>query len=340
MAEDQRPGTIYWIDHFAVPSNDLDRWIKFQVDVLGAKLNRINGLTTEARLSGRGGGVAAFCNMPNTMIDGFLADSILPAAHEPGAGLPRFGFFIREQDIDEHLRRLDELGVAHTDPIRTSEEGQEGTAIRFADPDGNQLEFWAPARMPAGAMASETPAKVGRISHAVYESRDLDRTAGFFDRYAALDPVRSDDLSKDVLAMPLAGGGRIVYHKVDALSDWTLTRARGGPHAALTVRDEDFWGNYKRMWADLPEGERPEGATDVSQFPALPARTVMHGSGGGRRWFKMYGRGDDFYDWDANAFHFIGSVGMDQSPELTYKAHSMDWHSERVAKDANGKPIV
>ena len=58
----------------------------------------------------------------------------------------------------------------------------------------------------------------------------------------------------------------------------------------------------------------------------------------------MYGRGDDFYDWDSNAFHFIGSVGLDQSPDLTYKAHSMDYHSEHVAKDANGyaieKPIA
>ena len=41
MAEDQRPGTIYWIDHFAVPSNDLDRWIKFQMNVVGAELVRI-----------------------------------------------------------------------------------------------------------------------------------------------------------------------------------------------------------------------------------------------------------------------------------------------------------
>src|SRR5213079_1698534 len=133
-----------------------------------------------ARLSGRGGGVAAFCNMPNTMIDGFLADAMLPAAREPGAGLPRFGFFIREQDIDEHLRRLDELGVAHTDPIRTSEEGQEGTAIRFADPDGNQLEFWAPARMPAGAMNDESAQKVGRVAVATFESRDLAKTTEFY----------------------------------------------------------------------------------------------------------------------------------------------------------------
>ena len=338
MAEDQRPGTVYWIDHFAVPSNDLDRWIKFQINVLGAKLERINGLTTEARR--RDQGIAAFCRTPYSMVDAFLQAEQLPTPAEPGEGLPRFGFFIRPEDVDEHLRRLDEQHVPHTDPTPTSDEGQEGVAIRFADPDGNQLEFWAPARMPAGAMAGATPLKVGRISHAVYESRDLDRTADFFDRFAALDPISSADLPKDTLAMPLGGGGRLVYHRVDSLGDWTLARASGGPHAALTVRDEDFWANYRRMWATLPEGDRPDSPAATADFAALPARTVMHGSGGGRRWFKMYGRGDDFYDWDANAFHFIGSVGLADSQELTYKAHSMDWHSDRVAKDANGRPIV
>jgi predicted enzyme related to lactoylglutathione lyase len=337
MAEDQRPGTIYWIDHFAVPSNDLDQWIRFHMNVLGAGLARINGLTREARE--RNQGVAAFLRTPNTMVDGFLQMKELPPIEAPGAGLPRFGFFIRAEDIDEHLRRLDEHKVAHTEPIHSSAEGQEGTAIRFADPDGNQYEFWAPTRMPTGAMAGETPAKVGRISHAVYESRDLDRTAGFFNTYAALDPIVNADVEKDTLAMPLAGGGRIVYHKVDELSALTLARASGGPHAALTVRDEDFWGNYKRLWDGIPEGERPEGAEDID-FRPLPARSIMHGSGGGRRWFKMYGRGDDFYDWDANSFHFIGSVGLEQSPELTYRAHSMDWHSERVTKDASGRPII
>ena len=147
MAEDQRPGTIYWIDHFAVPSNDLDRWVKFQMNVVGAELVRINGLTTEARQRNQGG-VAAFCRTPYSMVDGFLASEQLPAAAEPGAGMPRFGFFIRPEDIDEHLRRLDEQQVPHTDPIRTSAEGQDGTAIRFVDPDGNRLEFWAPTRLP------------------------------------------------------------------------------------------------------------------------------------------------------------------------------------------------
>lgn len=338
MIEDQRPGTVYWIDHFAVPSNDLDRWIRFQIDVHGASLVRINGLTREARQ--RNQGIAAFCRTPYSMVDGFLVDRKLPAPAAPGAALPRFGFFIREEDIEEHLRRLDAHGIPHTDPIRTSAEGQEGTAIRYTDPDGNQLELWAPKRMPPGAMAGATPAKVGRISHAVYESRDLDRTADFFNRFASLDPIRSADLDRDTLALALAGGGRIVYHRVESLGEWTLARASGGPHAALTVRDEDFWPNYKRMWEGLPEGERPDATPVTADFAALPARTVMHGSGGGRRWFQMYGRGDDFYDWDANAFHFIGSVGMERSPELTYEAHSMDWHSERVPKDANGRPII
>src|SRR5438874_80368 len=102
MAEDQRPGTIYWIDHFAVPSNDLDQWIKFQVNVIGAKLHRINGLTTEARQ--RNQGIAAFCATPYSMVDAFLSSDPLPAAAEPGVRFPRFGFFIRPEDIEEHLR--------------------------------------------------------------------------------------------------------------------------------------------------------------------------------------------------------------------------------------------
>ncbi|MEA2640603.1 MAG: Glyoxalase/Bleomycin resistance protein/Dioxygenase superfamily [Chloroflexota bacterium] len=339
MAEDQRPGTVYWIDHFAVPTNDLSKWLTFTMDVLGGKLARINGANTEARK--RGQSMIGFCHMPYSMIDGFLQDEMLPAAAEPGAMLPRFGYFIRAEDIDEHLRRLDEYHVPHTDPIRTSAEGQDGTAIRFTDPDGNQLEFWAPARMPTGAMEGAGPLKVGRISHGVYESRDLERTADFYDRFAALDPIRSVDVPKDTLAMPLAGGGRIVYHQVDELGSWTTARARGqGPHTALTVRDDDYFENYRRMWATLPDtGDSERGDTQIDQT-TLPARTVMHGSGGGRKWFQLFGRGDDFYDWDANAFHFIGSEGLERSPGMTYKAHSMEYHVERVPKDASGRPVV
>ncbi len=339
MAEDQRPGTVYWIDHVAFPTNDLTRWIDFTVDILGAKPDRITGLTTAARL--RGQPSIVFCRTPYSIVDGFLQNEILPPAPAPGEVLPRVGFFIRKEDIAEHLRRLDEHGVPHTDAMRTSDEGQDGTAIRFTDPDGNQFEFWAPEHMPIGGMAGAGPLKVGRISHAVYESRDLDRTAAFFSKFAALDPINSADIPKDTLAMPLVGGGRIVYKQVDELGTWTLGRARWqGPHTALTVRDEDYFDNYRRMWASLPESDTTQRPEDSVAMAALPARTIMHGSAGGRHWFSLFGRGDDFYDEDANSFHFIGSAGMDESPALTYKSHSMEYHVERVPKDANGRPIV
>jgi hypothetical protein len=69
--------------------------------------------------------------------------------------------------------------------VKTTADGDEGTVIYLADPDGNQYEFWAPAHMPEGAMEICTSEKVGRISHAVYGSRDLVRTAAFFEKYVA-----------------------------------------------------------------------------------------------------------------------------------------------------------
>ena len=84
---------------------------------------------------------------------------------------------IFELRLDGHLRRLDLHGIPRTDPLRTAAEGDEGIAIYFQDPDGNQFEFWAPDRMPKGAMDVCTAEGVGRVSSGVYGSRDLQRTA-------------------------------------------------------------------------------------------------------------------------------------------------------------------
>ena len=37
MIDDQRPGTIYWIDHYVVGTDDVDRFIDFHEKVLGAR---------------------------------------------------------------------------------------------------------------------------------------------------------------------------------------------------------------------------------------------------------------------------------------------------------------
>ena len=46
MIEDQRPGTVYWIDHYAVGTNDTERWASFHERVLGGKAARLRKTAT------------------------------------------------------------------------------------------------------------------------------------------------------------------------------------------------------------------------------------------------------------------------------------------------------
>jgi predicted enzyme related to lactoylglutathione lyase len=170
MAEDTRPGAAHWIDHFGVPTSDLDRWVDWAAKTLGATESWSD--TSEMK----GPRFAEFRNLGGSHIIGFVQSTPIPANAGLGKSCPRYGFYIRKEDIDAHLRRLDELNVPHTQPIRIAEEGEEGTTIFFSDPDGNQFELWAPDKLPDGAMDKASSLNVGRISHGVYESRDLERT--------------------------------------------------------------------------------------------------------------------------------------------------------------------
>src|SRR5712692_9855880 len=214
MSDDQRPGTIYWIDHYVVGTNDVDRWADFHEKVLGAKSPP--SVPGERRPFNFFQDLTAPCHH-----GGFIQSEPLPPSAGLGKGYPRHGFFIRPEDVGDHLKRLDQYQVPHTDPVRTSADGEEGTAIYWEDPDHNQFEFWAPVRMPDGAMDDCGPLKVGRISHGVYESHDLQRTADFFSRYCAVDPASNSDIAADTLVLPLAAGGRIVYKKVEQFGQRT-----------------------------------------------------------------------------------------------------------------------
>ena len=48
----------------------------------------------------------------------------------------------------------------------------------------------------------------------------------------------------------------------------------------------------------------------------------MHGSLAGRLWRKEFGRGDAFFDWDLNQFHFVGGISKDGM--ATYRNRFMD----------------
>lgn len=243
------------------------------------------------------------------------------------------------------MKRLDEHNVPHTDPIKTAAEGDEGTAIYFADPDGNQYEFWAPVRMPEGAMEICTTKRVGRISHTVYGSRDLARTAEFFDKYCGIQPIQSPTMAEGVMVLRLRAGARIVYKLTDRVDE----RVAGhGPwwdmHTALTVRAEEFLPNYRRMWEGLPEepGVKEDIRQSLEEEDALPARTGLHRSPVGYQWKKIYERGDEFYDWDGHAFHFFGGIPVKEDGSLAlYKVKEQEEYlkelKETLAAGASNK---
>src|SRR4051794_13984691 len=104
MAIDERPGTVHWVDHFGVATNDLDRWLQWAAETLGA---------TEAwhdtGVNASGPQFAAFRNLGTSHIIGFVTEDEIPPNGGLGKGAPRYGFYIRPEEIDEHLRRLDRL---------------------------------------------------------------------------------------------------------------------------------------------------------------------------------------------------------------------------------------
>ena len=316
MLEDQRPGTIYWIDHYTVGTNNLDRWIEFHERILGA---RTELASPERRERG------IFQDLTNCHHGGFVQREAMPPSAGVAKSFPRYGYFVQPEDVEGHVRRLDTYNVPHLDPVRVSSDGEDGTAVYFEDPDGNQFEFWAPTRMPDGAMDGCGPLKIGRISHGVYGSRDLQRTAEFFNRYCALEPAKGADIPADTLVLPLAAGGRLVFKKVDSPAHRTSGRgAYRDLHTALVVRPEDFWPNYERVWNELPEWDFDErNGRYAGDGESLPPRMALHGSPAGRRWIATFGRGDDWYDWDANLFHFFGGAPKGGSM-ATYEPHSIE----------------
>ncbi len=328
MADEDPRGAVHWIDHFVVGTNDMSAWVDWAIHAIGVPRQPISLLTTEARKRN----LSIFCFLPfgngSCRLGAFLQPEIFPPSKGLGEETPRYGFFIRPEEIEEHLKRLDRHGVPHSNPIRVTTQGDEGTTVFFQDPDGNQYEFWAPVHMPDGAMEVCTPAKVGRISHAVYGSRDLERTAAFFKKYCGLGQLDSPEIPEDTLVLRLLGGARIVYRLVDEMDQRVAGhRPWWDMHTALTVRHDEFFSNYRRMWAGLSEEKdtKEKLALPLEEENALPARTALHPSPVGVKWKKTYQRGDDFFDWDGHLFHFFGGIPLSGDDSMAvYRAKAQE----------------
>ena len=225
-----------------------------------------------------------------------------------------------------------------------STEGDVGTAIFFEDPDGNQYEFWAPAYMPEGAMEVCTSVKVGRISHAVFGSRNLQRTAAFFNEYCSVRPIESPKIPQDTLVLRLLGGARVIYKLVESMDErvaghglwWDM-------HTALAIREEEFFPTYQRMWDGLPEEEAPKENLNQSltEEEALPARTGLHRSPSGYLWKETYKRGDEFYDCDGHAFHFCGGVSLKADGSLAvYRAKETEEYLRELTEAVKSRALA
>ncbi len=281
MADSAPRGAVHWIDHIAVGTNDMSAWVEWAVKATGVPPQTIAMVTTAGRNNKR----PIYCFLPygngSCRIGAFLQWEAFPPREALGKDLPRFGFFIRSEDVTTHLARLDQHGIPHSDPMNISNQGAQGTSIYIEDPDGNQYEFWAPVDMPDGAMACATPLNVGRISHAVYGSRDLERTAALFKKYCGLKQLDSPDIPDDTLVLPLLGGARIIYQLVDKVDQRIAGhRPWWDMHTALTVRHDEFFPNYRRLWEGIPEeaDTKENLVLPREEEDALPARTALHPS--------------------------------------------------------------
>ena len=311
-------------------------WADWAVNATGIARQPLIGLTTAARKRN----VKITCFLwwqgGSCRIGAFLQPEIYPPAKALGEELPRCGFYIWPEDIDMHLRRLDRYKIPHTEPVRSAAEGEDGSVIYLADPDGNQYEFWAPVDMPQGAMEIATSEKVGRISHVVHGARELGRTARFFEKYCGIQPEQSSRTAEGTLVLRLRAGARIIYKLVDKVDErvsghgtwWDM-------HTALTVRAEEFLPNYRRMWDGIPEEEayKAELNLSVKEQEALPARTGLHRSPVGLKWKQISNRGDEFYDWDCHSFHFMGGKPLQAGGSMAlYQAIEQEAYLRELAQ--------
>jgi hypothetical protein len=182
--------------------------------------------------------------------------------------------------------------------------------------------------MPEGAMTDCGLERVGRISHGIYESRDLERTATFFERYCGVERAPAAEVAPDTLVLRLAAGARIIFQKVERLAGRTMGFGMPDPHTALIVRTQDFWPNYARLWAGLPEWEYDYWGTQlaVPDPESLTPRTFLHSSPAGREFRRKYSkRGDGFLDPDTNFFHFFGGTPLNGDSMAIYEGHDVGY---------------
>lgn len=101
------------------------------------------------------------------------------------------------------------------------------------------------------------------------------------------------------------------------------------------VHERRGLSHYQRIWDGLPEEDidKANANLSVEQQQALPARTGLHRSPVGLKWKQICERGDEFYDWDAHAFHFIGGMPLKSDGSMAlYEAKEQEIYLQELTE--------
>jgi catechol 2,3-dioxygenase-like lactoylglutathione lyase family enzyme len=130
---------IQTFDHCGFVVEDIPRSHQFYNSLLGGKPLHIQNLNTQ-RLYKGGFPVMSFVEMGGHRFELCLAQEPLPEA-AAGNGMPRIGFSVTRQVMDELIKQLEENKIPHEGPIEYPDAVPFEHTIRVWDPDGNTLEF-------------------------------------------------------------------------------------------------------------------------------------------------------------------------------------------------------
>jgi catechol 2,3-dioxygenase-like lactoylglutathione lyase family enzyme len=130
---------IRTFDHCGFVVEDIPRSHQFYNALLGAKPLHIQNLNTQ-RLYQGGFPIMSFVEMGGHRFELCLAQEPLPD-RQTGTGMPRIGFSLTNQVMDELIKQLEENQIPHQGPISYPGAVPFKRTIRVWDPDGNTLEF-------------------------------------------------------------------------------------------------------------------------------------------------------------------------------------------------------
>jgi catechol 2,3-dioxygenase-like lactoylglutathione lyase family enzyme len=136
---DDNPFGFKGLDHFAMPSLDIDLMVRFMTEVLGGELFYAAGYDETDRELGRSRHV--FVRVGATLMQvATPRDGRLRIGREDPNGWPHWAFDMTAADLDANVERLRGLGIPVYGPV--AHRGYEGNvSAYFASPEGHKFEL-------------------------------------------------------------------------------------------------------------------------------------------------------------------------------------------------------